>query len=85
MHNNKCTLLTIRSTRALRLVLAGLTLGGIATSVARAAIDGKIHVLTVTGDGKSQEGYQDQWMAKPGQPNHTLYRGRFIGYAVTIR
>ena len=41
-----------------------------------------IKVLTVTGDWKSQEWYQDEWMAKPGQPSHKLYRGRYIAAAV---
>ena len=41
-----------------------------------------IKVLTVTGDWKSQEWYQDEWMAKPGQPNHKLYRGRYMAAEV---
>jgi len=40
-----------------------------------------IKVLTVTGDWKSQEWYQETWMAKPGEKPR-LYRGRFIACEV---
>ena len=51
-------------------------------SLCAAATPNPIKVLTVTGDWKSQEWYQDQWMAKPGQPDHSLYRGRYIAAQV---
>ena len=51
-------------------------------ALAAFAASAEIKVLTVTGDWKSQEWYQDNWMAKPGQPSHKLYRGRYIAARV---
>ena len=53
-----------------------ITLGFFAPQ-AHGATDGKIRVLMVTGDWKSQAWYQDVWMPAPGQ-KPKLYRGRFI-------
>ncbi len=50
-------------------------------NVPAAAAEGKIRVLAVTGDWKTQAWYQDVWMPKPGE-SPKLYRGRFIAAKV---
>lgn len=62
-------------------LVAGLCLACAAALPVRADDAGKIRVLTISGDWKSQAWYQDKWMPKAGE-KPTLYRGRFIAEKV---
>ncbi|OPZ30881.1 MAG: hypothetical protein BWZ02_00526 [Lentisphaerae bacterium ADurb.BinA184] len=72
---------TSRCARGFLLTLAWTAVLGLSSRSAPGATDGKLRVLTVTGDWKSQAWYQDVWMPAPGQPPK-LYRGRFIAAKV---
>ena len=65
-----------KTKRAPRFALAALA---VLTAASAAQADNKISVLTVTGDWKSQEWYQDVWMGGHGK---TLHRGRLIAAKV---
>lgn len=71
-----------RCVAVMALALAWVITLGVFAPEACGATDGKIRVLMVTGDWKTQPWYQDVWMPAPGQKGK-LYRGRFIEQKVT--